>query len=367
MTPGEEMKGLPPVRHKDLPVMPDDIASGDVAFGPETSPPASGPLVDQFGRRVRRMRVSVTDHCNLRCTYCMPEDVRFLPTSEFLTFDEIERVVRIAAAMGVDKIRLTGGEPLLRPDIADLVARLKAVPGVTTVSMTTNGIGLTEQATKLKTAGLDGINISLDSLDPERFRQIARRGGLERVLAGIEAAEASGIEPVKLNCVVMRGINDEDVVPLLRRALERPGHIRFIEFMPLDADNIWERNLVFTKAEILSLAETVAPFQPVGNNPADPARLYRFEKGKGLFGVIASVSEPFCGTCDRIRLTAEGRLRNCLFALEEHDLRGLLREKADDEAIGAAIRAAVWDKWAGHLIDMPQFVKPDRTMHAIGG
>lgn len=297
----------------------------------------------------------------------MPEDVRFLPTSEFLTFDEIERVVRIVAALGVDKIRLTGGEPLLRPGVAELVARLKAVPGVKTVSMTTNGIGLAEAAPALRSAGLDGVNVSLDTLDPERFRHIARRGGLERVLEGIGAAERAGLVPVKLNCVVMRGVNDEDVVPLLQRAYDKPYHVRFIEFMPLDADNIWQRNIVVTKAEILSLAESIAPFKPYGNNPADPARLYRFEGGKGLFGVIPSVSEPFCGTCDRIRLTAEGRIRNCLFALEEHDLRPLLRGGADDEAIERALRAAVWDKWAGHLIDMPEFVKPDRTMHAIGG
>lgn len=332
-----------------------------------TRAPTSGPLVDRFGRQVRKLRVSVTDRCNFRCVYCMPEDVQFLPRDEILTFDEITRVVRVAAGMGVQKIRLTGGEPLLRPGLPELVARLRAVPGIESVSMTTNGFFLPDQAAALKAAGLDGVNISLDTLDPERFRQIARRGDLQQVLAGIEAAHAAGIRPIKINCVVMRGINDSEVTTLLRWAQDKPYHVRFIEFMPLDAGNIWERRLVFTKEEILELAAGLGPFEPLRNDPADPARLYRFQGGRGVFGVIASVSQPFCASCDRIRLTAEGRLRNCLFALEEHDLRPLLRGGAGDPEIEQAIRSAVWDKWSGHLINMPDFVKPQRTMHAIGG
>lgn len=297
----------------------------------------------------------------------MPEDVQFLPGDELLTFDEIERVVRVVAGLGVGKIRLTGGEPLMRPRLPDLVGRLKAVPGVESVGMTTNGVFLPRLAESLQAAGLDGINISLDGLDAERFLEIARRGDLQQVLDGIEAAAEAGLEPIKINCVVMRGVNDDQIVPLLRWAYEKPYHVRFIEFMPLDADNIWERELVFTKAEMMTLAEDVGPYEPLHNNPADPARLYRFKGGRGLFGVIASVSEPFCRSCDRIRLTAEGTIRNCLFSLDEHDVRHLLRNGAGDDAIEQAIRAAVWDKWAGHMIDMPGFVKPERTMHAIGG
>lgn len=332
-----------------------------------SSAPNSGPLIDTFGREVRRMRISVTDRCNFRCTYCMPEDVQFLPGDELLTFDEIERIVRVVAGLGVGKIRLTGGEPLMRPRLPDLVGRLKAVPGVESVGMTTNGVFLPHLAESLQAAGLDGINISLDGLDAERFLEIARRGDLQQVLDGIEAAAEAGLEPIKINCVVMRGVNDDQIVPLLRWAYEKPYHVRFIEFMPLDADNIWERELVFTKAEMMALAEDVGPYEPLHNNPADPARLYRFKGGRGFFGVIASVSEPFCRSCDRIRLTAEGTIRNCLFSLDEHDVRHLLRNGAGDDAVEQAIRSAVWDKWAGHMMDMPGFVKPERTMHAIGG
>ena len=329
--------------------------------------PREGPLVDQFGRVVRKLRISVTDRCNFRCVYCMPEDVRFMPAEAHLTFDEIERVVRIMAPLGVRKLRLTGGEPLLRPGLPDLVARLAAVPGIESVSMTTNGFFLAQQARALKQAGLVGINISLDTLDRDRFIQIARRDYLQRVLEGIRAAEEAGFEAVKINCVVMRGVNEHEIATFLRWARERPFIVRFIEFMPLDGDNIWERRMVFSAEEILDIARTIGEVVPEDGDPSEPARRYRFADGRGTFGIIASVTRPFCAHCDRVRLTADGKIRNCLFALEEHDLRDLLRGGASDEEIEQAIRRAVWVKWAGHLINMPEFVKPARTMHAIGG
>ena len=345
-------------------------AVGDAS--PDASPgeqpwPAAGPLVDAFGRVVRKLRISVTDRCNLRCRYCMPEDPDFMASDQLLTFDEIERVVRIVAPLGVSKLRLTGGEPLLRPGIAELVGRLRRIPGVESVSLTTNGFFLADHARGLKAAGLDGINISLDSLDRLRFQQIARRDGLERVLAGIDAAVVAGIAPIKINCVVMRGVNDDEVEVFLRWCRERPFTVRFIEFMPLDGDDIWERRLVLTAREILARAQRIGETVPLNNDPSEPARLYRFRDGQGTFGIIASVSEPFCAACDRIRLTADGKIRNCLFALEEYDLRAQLRGGATDGEIEQAIRRAVWAKWAGHRINGSDFVKPQRTMHAIGG
>ncbi|EKP95701.1 GTP 3',8-cyclase MoaA [Thermaerobacter subterraneus] len=332
--------------------------------------PTTGPLVDRFGRVVRKLRISLTDRCNFRCVYCMPEgDIPWIPTTEILTFAEIERVVRIVAGMGVEKIRLTGGEPLLRPGVEELVARLVRVPGIRSVSMTTNGFFLREKAGALKAAGLAGVNVSLDSLDRDRFRQLTRRDELDRVLDGIAAAAAAGLEPIKINAVVMRGFNDGEIETFLRWVREQPIQLtlRFIEFMPLDGSNVWTRDLVYTAAEILQQAQRIAPVVPLHNDPADPARLYRFADGRGTFGIIASVSQPFCASCDRIRLTADGKIRNCLFAVEEFDLRELLRGGADDEAVAAAIRRAVWAKWAGHLINQKGFVKPQRAMYAIGG
>ncbi|HEX6988933.1 MAG TPA: GTP 3',8-cyclase MoaA [Bacillota bacterium] len=333
----------------------------------DTDWPRQGPLVDRFGRTVRKLRISVTDRCNFRCVYCMPEDVEFMPAGELLTFEEIERVVRILAPLGVHKLRLTGGEPLLRPDVPDLVARLAAVPGITSVGMTTNGFFLARQARALKEAGLSSINISLDTMDRQRFIQIARRDFLDEVLDGIRAADEAGFAPIKINCVAMRGVNDHEIETFLHWARERPYIVRFIEFMPLDGDNIWERRLVFTAEEILEIARGIGEVISENNDPADPARRYRFADGRGTFGIIASVTQPFCAHCDRIRLTADGKIRNCLFALEEHDLRDLLRGGASDAEIEQAVRRAVWVKWAGHLINMPEFVKPSRTMHAIGG
>jgi len=325
------------------------------------------PLTDKFGRVVKKLRISLTDRCNFRCVYCMPEDAEFLPKSELLTADEIVRVAGLFAEMGADTIRLTGGEPLMRPDVVEITRRLARLPGVHRISMTTNGFMLPHRAAELKAAGLDGVNVSLDTLDPVRFAVLARRQYLSHVLAGIQAAEAAGLTPVKINTVVMRGVNDGEIVEFLRWARDTGHVVRFIEFMPLDADNIWQRQTVVTLAEILEMAKRIGPVEEVSEDKASPARLFRFVDGRGTFGVIASVSEPFCKTCDRVRLTAEGRIRNCLFATDETDLRTLLRTGADDEALVARIRASVAEKWAGHLISQPGFVKPERTMHRIGG
>ncbi|HEY8394543.1 MAG TPA: GTP 3',8-cyclase MoaA [Thermaerobacter sp.] len=332
--------------------------------------PVEGPLVDQFGRVVRKLRISLTDRCNFRCLYCMPDgDIPWIPDPEILTPDEIERVVRICARMGVEKIRLTGGEPLLRPGVEDIVARIRRVPGVRAVSMTTNGFLLDKKAAALKAAGLQGVNVSLDSLDRDRFRQLTRRDELERVLAGIRAAAEAGLEPIKINAVIMRGINDGEIPTFLRWVREQPIAltVRFIEFMPLDGANVWTRDLVYTAEEMLEQARRIGPVEPLNNDPSDPARLYRFADGKGTFGIIASVSQPFCQSCDRIRLTADGKIRNCLFAVEEFDLREMLRGGASDAEIEQAIRRAVWVKWRGHLINQEGFVKPQRAMYAIGG
>jgi cyclic pyranopterin phosphate synthase len=324
-------------------------------------------LLDRYGRVARKLRVSLTDRCNFRCVYCMPEHVTFMPSDELLTADEVVRIVGVFARLGVEKVRLTGGEPLLRPEVVDITRRIKAIPGIRTVSLTTNGVRLPQLAAPLKTAGLDGVNVSLDSLDPGRFRLLARRDQLEAVLEGIRAARAAGLDPVKVNCVVMRGVNDEEIPAFLRWAAEEDLVVRFIEFMPLDADNIWERRRVVTLAEILQRAETLGAVEPVAEDPTSPARLFRIPGLGVTFGVIASVSRPFCAACDRVRLTAEGRVRNCLFATTETDLRDLVRRGASDDELAAVIRDAVWSKWAGHLINRPGFVKPERTMHRIGG
>ena len=329
--------------------------------------PLTGPLVDRFGRTVKKLRVSLTDRCNFRCVYCMPEEAEFMPRPELLTVDEIERAVRVMASMGVDKVRLTGGEPLMRPEVVEITRRVKDIPGIRTVSLTTNGYMLPHRAGALKEAGLDSVNISLDSLDRERFRVLTRRDYLGHVLAGIEAADAAGLRPLKINCVVMRGVNDREVPAFLEWARKTPYEVRFIEFMPLDADNIWERGRVYTLEEILEVARTIGPVAEIGEDKASPARMYRFEDGLGTFGVIASVSEPFCADCDRVRLTADGKIRNCLFSTGETDVRDLLRGGADDAALERRLRESVWSKWAGHLINQPGFQKPERTMHRIGG
>lgn len=325
-------------------------------------------LIDSFGRIHNNLRISVTDRCNLRCTYCMPEDVKFLDKSELLSFEEIAQFVRIVAPLGIDKIRLTGGEPLLRRDLPRLVQLLCDIPGIKDVGLTTNGILLADQAQALYDAGLRRINISLDALDPERFRQLARRDGLERVLDGIFAAKRAGFEPVKVNAVSIRGVTEHEVVPLARLGRAHGLEIRFIEYMPIGADQ-WERNKVYFAHEILEQIEReVCPLVPADDyDPRAPAMDFVYTDGGGRVGIIASVSRPFCMSCNRLRLTAEGKLRNCLFALDEVDIKPLLRQGASAERIAEIVRDNVAAKWEGHEINTARFVKPLRTMHAIGG
>lgn len=324
-------------------------------------------LVDRFGRRARKLRISVTDRCNFRCVYCMPEDVAFMDREELLTFEEIERVTRVAVRLGIEKVRLTGGEPLARRDVERLVERLAAIPGLRSVSMTTNGYFLPAKAAALKRAGLTGLNISLDTLDPDRFLLLTRRDYLREVLAGLDAALAAGFAPIKVNMVVMRGYNDDEVETFALLARTRPLVVRFIEFMPLDNGNVWNERLVVPAREIIERIASVAPLEPLEHDPSEPARRWRFRDGQGEIGVIASVTEPFCAHCDRLRLTADGKIRNCLFGLDEYDVRAVLRGGGSDEDIAAVFQEAVANKWAGHLINRAGFVKPERTMHAIGG
>ena len=326
-------------------------------------------LVDTFGRVHNNLRISVTDRCNIRCTYCMPESVRFLPRAELLTFEEIERFVRVAASLGIDKIRLTGGEPLVRRDLPKLVAKLVAVPGIKDVGLTTNGILLAPMARALWDAGLRRINVSLDTMDPARFRELTRRDGWERVIEGILAAKEVGFDPVKLNAIAIKGVTDDDVVPLARFAREHGLELRFIEYMPLDAGNLWERDKVLLATEILELlGRGIGPLLATPDqDPRAPAMDYDYLDGRGRVGLIASVSRPFCGRCNRVRLTADGKLRNCLFALDETDLRPLLRGEVDDEILARALLDSVRAKWEGHEINTAGFIKPERLMHSIGG
>ncbi|MGE3808102.1 MAG: GTP 3',8-cyclase MoaA [Gemmataceae bacterium] len=342
--------------------VPDNLNSQFTILNSESS------LVDTFGRVHNNLRISVTDRCNLRCTYCMPEEVTFLDRAELLSFEEIERVVRVAQPLGIDKIRLTGGEPLLRRHLSTLVKLLAGIPGIRDIGLTTNGILLAEQARELFDAGLRRLNVSLDTLDPVRFRELSRRDGLDRVLAGIQAAQAAGFAPIKINAVAIRGQNEQDVVPLAKFCREQGLEMRFIEYMPIGAE-AWERNKVYFAHEILeTLEQAVAPLVPADDyDPRAPAMEFQYTDGAGKVGIIASVSRPFCRSCNRVRLTAEGKLRNCLFALDEVDVKSLLRGPAPDEAIAAAIRQNVLAKWEGHEINTAKFVKPQRTMHAIGG
>lgn len=329
----------------------------------------AGPLVDRFGRRHTSLRVSVTDRCNIRCFYCMPnENVTFRARHEILSFEEIVRFVRVVAGLGVDKLRLTGGEPLVRADLPGLVRQLVAVPGIRDVALTTNGILLDEQAEALREAGLRRVNISLDTLDEAVFQQIARRPGLDRVLAGIEAAKRAGFEQIRLNTVAIRGVTDDEIVPLARFAREQGCELRFIEFMPLDAENRWEARQVLSGEEIQARLEAeFGPLDPAPRpDPSQPAVDFVYRDG-GSVGLIHPVSRPFCGDCNRLRLTAEGQVRNCLFSTVEWDARALLRGGATDEAIAELVRDCVAAKKAGHGIDSDEFVKPERAMFQIGG
>jgi cyclic pyranopterin phosphate synthase len=326
-------------------------------------------LIDRFGRVHNNLRISVTDRCNIRCVYCMPESVEFLPRQSLLSYEEIERFVRIAVPLGINKLRLTGGEPLVRRDLPRLVERLTAIPGITDVGLTTNGILLAPMALELWDAGLRRINVSLDTMDPAKFQELTRRTGFERVIEGILAAKQAGFAPVKVNAVAIKGMTEDDVVPLARFCREHKLELRFIEYMPLDAGNHWERDKVLFAAEVLELLDRgIGPLVPAPDqDPRAPAVDYDYVDGGGRVGLIASVSRPFCMSCNRVRLTADGKLRNCLFALDETDMRALIRGGEPDDAIAEALRQSVAGKWEGHEINTSRFIKPERLMHSIGG
>jgi cyclic pyranopterin phosphate synthase len=327
-------------------------------------------LIDTFGRVHDNLRISVTDRCNIRCFYCMPEeDPVFVQRGELLSFEEIERFVRVVVPLGVSKIRLTGGEPLVRRNLATLVRMLSAVAGVRDLALTTNGILLTEQAEALHAAGLRRINIHLDTLDPARFRQITRRDGVDKVIEGVFLCKQLGFDPIKINAVAARGYAENDVVPLARFGREHGVEIRFIEYMPLDAANQWERDKVLFADEILDrLSAEIMPLAPVlDQDPRAPASDYVFDDGVGRIGLIASVSRPFCTACNRIRLTADGNIRNCLFAIDEFDVKKIMRSGGSDDQIADVVRRAVMAKWEGHEINTSRFIKPLRPMYAIGG
>jgi GTP 3',8-cyclase len=328
------------------------------------------PLVDPFERRVKDLRLSVTDRCNFRCTYCMPEEgMRWLPREELLTYEELARIARVCVERyGFEAVRITGGEPTVRSHLQRLVALL--APLGVDLALTTNGVKLPELAHDLKAAGLRRVNVSLDSLRPHVFEQLTRRDDLDRVIAGIDAACDAGLDPVKVNCVVMRGVNDDEVVDLAAFGRDRGVGMRFIEFMPLDADGAWSLSDVVPAREILDRIDAVFPLEPshgTGPGHAEPAERFFYRDGQGEVGVIASVTEPFCGNCDRVRITAEGKFRSCLFALEEFDLRAVLRNGGTDDDLAAEIERAVGTKWAGHRIGRVDFVRPTRSMSQIGG
>ena len=328
---------------------------------------APRPLVDRFGRVHTDLRVSLTDRCNLRCTYCMPaEGLDWLPRAEVLGDDEVVRLVRIAVQrLGVRSVRLTGGEPLLRRGLPGLVARLAAL-GVE-LSLTTNGIGLARTAVELREAGLGRVNVSLDTLRADRFAALTRRDRIGDVFAGLAAAKEAGLDPVKVNAVPVRGVNDDEIAELASFAVEHGYRMRFIESMPLDAQGSWDRAAMVTADEVLARLGERFELVPVGRSGNAPAEEWRIAGTDTVIGVIASVTSPFCGGCDRVRLTADGQLRNCLFATEESDLRALLRGGADDGRIEEAWRASVAGKGPGHAIGSADFVRPERPMSAIGG
>ena len=327
------------------------------------------PLVDSWGREIRSVRVSVTDKCNFRCRYCMPaEGLEWLPREEVLSFEEITRLVRVLSAMGVDEVRLTGGEPLVRRDLPVLVSFLAEIPGVRDLSLTTNGVLLDRLAGPLVEAGLRRLNVSLDSLSHVRFAEITRRDALDRVLAGLEEAERyPELRPIKVNCVAMRGFTEEEVPALAELARRKPYVVRFIEFMPLDADQAWREDEVLTGGEIRALIEERWPLVEIPAKQSSTARRFRFADGAGEIGFVNPVSEPFCSSCDRIRLTADGQLRTCLFSRREWDLKAPLRDGSSDDELAALIRFAVRHKELKHKINDPGFVRASRSMSQIGG
>ncbi len=330
---------------------------------------ATTPLVDGFARVHDNLRISVTDRCNIRCFYCMPEEgVQFMDRSEILRFEEIERFVRVAASLGVCKLRITGGEPLVRRDLPKLIERLIVIPGIRDLALTTNAVLLEQHAQPLYDAGLRRLNIHLDTLDRERFRQITRRDDLPRVLKGIEAARRIGFTKIKLNIVAVKNLIEPDVVPMAKFCREYGFEPRFIEFMPLDSQELWDRKKVLTADEIIeTLSREISPLEEVPDaDPRAPATEYRYADGGGTVGLVASVTRPFCLNCNRLRLTSEGKVRYCLFAIEETDVKQILRGGSDEE-LASAIRGNVAGKWIGHQINSTRFVPPPRPMYSIGG
>jgi cyclic pyranopterin phosphate synthase len=326
-------------------------------------------LIDTFGRFHDNLRISVTDRCNIRCFYCMPEDnVQYVARQEILSFEEIERFTRVAASLGVTKLRVTGGEPLVRKDLPVLIRKLAAIPGIRDLALTTNGVLLAQHAEALYEAGLRRLNVHLDTLDRERFLRITRRDDLDRVLQGIDVAQRVGFG-IKINAVAVKNLVEPDMVPLAIYGRERGIEIRFIEFMPLDSQGLWKRGDVLSADEIIAtLSREVSPLVEIPDrDPRAPATEYGYSDGVGRVGFIASVTRPFCLNCNRLRLTSDGKLRYCLFAIEETDIKGLLREGAPDGAIAATIRETVHKKWIGHEINSAKFVAPPRPMYAIGG
>lgn len=326
-------------------------------------------LVDTFGRVANSLRISVTDRCNFRCRYCMPEEgMLWLERKELLTFEEITRLTRLLAGLGVAKIRLTGGEPLMRKELPVLVDQLRGVPGIEDIALTTNGYFLAGQAGALVEAGLNRINVSMDSLDPAKFSAMTRREYLDKVWEGLEAVERLPIRPIKINVVLIRGVNDGEIEEFGRLARTRPFVIRFIEFMPIGSGDGWTNDQVVPSKEVIGRINAMGTkLIPVEYHGMQAADRFRFEDGSGEIGVISSVSEPFCSSCNRIRITSDGKLRTCLFAHKETDLRALVRGGATDEEIMGAVRTAVLQKEEGHLINRPGFVRPERTMSQIGG
>ena len=327
-------------------------------------------LLDDFGRVATDLRVSLTDRCNLRCTYCMPpEGLEWMPNDDALTDDEVVRLVAVAVSEGVTEVRFTGGEPLVRRGLVEIVRRVAELEPRPRISLTTNGIGLARTASALRAAGLDRVNVSLDTLDARRFAELTRRDRFTDVVAGLEGAVAAGLDPVKVNTVLMRGVNDDEAVPLLRWCLERGYQLRFIEQMPLDAQHGWDRTQMVTADEILTRLAGAFVLTPLGSvdRGSAPAETWLVDGGPARVGVIGSVTRPFCGSCDRVRLTADGQIRNCLFAREESDLRGAMRAGASDDELAARLRAALLAKKAGHGIDDEGFLQPSRPMSAIGG
>ena len=330
----------------------------------------SGPIVDSFGRVHTNLRISVTDRCNIRCFYCMPDnDVQFKPREELLSFEEIARFARVASRLGVDRLRITGGEPLVREDLPTLIRRLGDIPGIRDIALTTNGILLDKYAESLKAAGLQRVNISLDTMHESTFRQIARRDGLDRVLDGIAAAQRVGFEKIRLNAIAIQGLTEPEIVPLAEFSRQRNLELRFIEFMPLDADGQWQSDQVLSGQRIRAILEAAfGDLVPVQReDPSQPAIDYRFADQGGRIGFINPVTQPFCSDCNRLRLTSEGQVRNCLFSVEEWDARKLMRGDADDDQLAQLLLDSVAAKLAGHGIDTDQFVKPQRAMYQIGG